>query len=151
MLSSASHGHPNLVASTCISRATRNQTHGILPYLTRKTLYSIGSSIMRPNATVFLRFDIALFRHFLACSFFDFFDFFNLPINDLLFLPVAHLSFNRPSLVASNTSSDAPEPLFTSDFYHRCYQHRCRPILTSREEILAFLELRTCSTNNPST
>ena len=88
---------------------------------------------------------------------FDFFHqyFFStdLPIIDLLFLPLIHLILYRPSLVASNTLFDAPEPLFTSDFHNRCRKHRCRQILTSGEKILAFLELRTytCSTNNPST
>ena len=57
--------------------------------------------------------------------------------------PSTHLSFNRPSLVASYAPSDTPEPLCTSVLCGRCRIHRCRPILTSGEEILAILELRT--------
>ena len=52
-------------------------------------------------------------------------------------LLLAHLFFNRPSLVASYAPSDAPEPLFTSDFHRRCRKHRCRQILTFGEGILA--------------
>ena len=51
--------------------------------------------------------------------------------------PSIHLILYRPSLVASNTPSDVPEPLFTSDFHNRCRRRRCRQILTSGEEILA--------------
>ena len=101
-----------------------------------------------------LQFDIALFRHFLACKIFDFFqlfNFFNIATAVTNSLSSIHLNLYRPSLVASYAPSDAPEPLFTSDFHNRCRKHRCRQILTSGEEILAFLELRICSTNNPST
>ena len=70
-------------------------------------------------------------------NFFNFFDFFDLPTIDLPFLPFYSPNPYRPSLVASNTLSDPPEPLFTSVLCGRYYQHRCRQILTSREEILA--------------
>ena len=52
-------------------------------------------------------------------------------------LLLAHIFFNRPSLVASYASSDPPRPLSTSDFHRRCRKHRCRQILTFGEEILA--------------
>ena len=114
---------PNWVASTCVSPGMRNQMHGIPPCSTRPTLYPIGSSPMRPDATK----NLALFRLFRCLQIFNIFRLFDFS-TDLLFLPSIQLILYRPSLVASNTSSDAPEPLFTSDFHNRCHKHRCRQI-----------------------
>ena len=129
--------------------------HDIPPCSTRQTLCPIEPSVMQVDATVFLQFDIALFSTFLMLVIlrcFQLFRLFDLPTIDLPFLPFYSPNPYQPSLVASNTLSNPPEPLFTSVLYGRCYLHRCRQILTSREEILAFLELRTCSrtysTNN---
>ena len=70
-------------------------------------------------------------------STFQLFRLFDLATAVAYFLPSIHLILYRPSLVASYAPSDAPEPLFTSDFHSRCRKHRCRHILTSGEEILA--------------
>ena len=51
--------------------------------------------------------------------------------------PSIYPSLHRPSLVASYASSDRPKPLLTSHLHRRCRMHRCRPILTSREQSLA--------------
>ena len=80
------------------------------------------------------------FDVFNACKsfrLFRLFQLFNIPTIDLPFSPFYSPNPYRPSLVASNTLSDPPKPLFTSVLYGRSYQHRCRQILTSREEILA--------------
>ena len=50
---------------------------------------------------------------------------------------LAHSYDIRIPVVAHCGLSDAPEPLFTSVFYGCCCIHRCRHILTSREEILS--------------
>ena len=68
---------------------------------------------------------------------FRLFQLFNTPTIDLPFLSFYSPNPYRPSLVASNTPSDAPEPLFTSVLCGRSHQHRCRQILTFGEEILA--------------
>ena len=69
----SSHGHPNLVAPTCVSLETNISMHGIRPCstLTQKLnkyepLYLFGPSAMRLDATISLRFDIALFQRFRA-------------------------------------------------------------------------------------
>lgn len=81
---------------------------------------------MQLDVTVFLviRYRSSTFANLAILS--DFFDFFNLATAVAHSLPSIHLILNRPSLVASNTPSDAPEPLFTSDFHRRCREHRCR-------------------------
>ena len=140
---SASDGHPNQVASTIVSPAMRNQMHGIPPCSTRQTLCPIGPSVMQVDATVFLRFDIALFSTFSMLAnlrhFFDFFDFFYF-FNFSTLRPqslIPYLLLNRPSLVACFAPSDRPMPLFTSIWHRRCPKHRCRQILTSEKDILA--------------
>ncbi len=100
-----------------------------------------------PNACAISTFAnlLTFLTFFAACkssTLFNFFDFFNLPTIVAYFLPSIHLILYQPSLVASKTLSDTPEPLFTSDIPRRYRSHCCRQILTSREEILAFLELR---------
>ena len=118
----------------------RNQMHDIPPCSTRQTLCPIEPSVMQVDATVFLQFDIALFSTFLMLVIlrcFQLFRLFDLPTIDLPFLPFYSPNPYQPSLVASNTLSDTPEPLFTSLLYSRGHLHRCRQILTSREEILA--------------
>ena len=145
MLSSASYGHPNLVASTYISPAMRNRMYSILSCSTtsassQQELYRIRSSAMQIDATIFLAIwyrtvstssYLQLFRLF---NFFDFFDFATAVAHSL---PSIHLILYRPSLVASYAPSEAPEPLFTSDLCGCCRKHHCRQILTSGEEILA--------------
>ena len=84
----------------------------------------------------------------ISCEVFNFFDF----STCRLFVTIYSSFFNRPSLVASSAPSDRPMPLFTS-ILCGCYRiHRCRNILTSGEETLAFPELRTCTCfHQPST
>ena len=56
-----------------------------------------------------LRFDIALFRHFLPCRFFNFFDFFNLPTT------VAHSSPFAYLLIGHRSSLALPHPTLRGD------------------------------------
>ena len=59
-LKTASHGHPNLVAPTCVSLGTNISMHGIPPCLTpmrrnsQHELYHFRPSAMRLDATIFI-------------------------------------------------------------------------------------------------
>ena len=79
---------------------------------------------MQVDATIFLTIRYRpISTFFAACGSsipFQLFRLFVIPTIDLHFLPSIQLILYRPSLVASNTSSDTPELLFTSDFYDRC-------------------------------
>ena len=57
----------------------------------------------------------------------DFSTFSNLPTAVAHYLPSIQLILYQPSLVASKTPSNAPEPLFTSDFHRRCHQTSLSP------------------------
>ena len=131
------------MASIYVSRATRNQTHGIpLCSTTSKSsqqeLCYIRPSPMQSDATIFLAIRHRPVSTFSYSQLFRLFDFFNLPTTVAHFSPFIHLIFNRPSLVVSNTPSDLPMPLFTSDLHRRYRIYRCCQILTFGEEILAF-------------
>ncbi len=76
--------------------------HSIPPCATRQTLYPIGPSSMQVGVTKF-----------------NFFEFFNFS-TCRSFLTFYSSNPYRPSLVASNTLSDAQEPLFTSYLCGRC-------------------------------
>jgi hypothetical protein len=114
--------------------------HGIPPcsitcISSRQELYYIRPSPIQSDATIFARFNIALFRQFLLAAF-STFSTFRLSDRSHSFLTFYSSFFNRPSLVASNSPSDRPRPLFTSVLCGRCGIHRCRNILTSGEQKL---------------
>ena len=116
-------------------------------------LNTIGSMQLGANIVLAIQYRAVSTLANLAIlfNFFDFFDYFNLATAVAHLLPSIHLILDRPSLVASNIPSDAPEPLLTRYLHCRCRKHCCRQLPTFREKILAVRELRTCTccTKNP--
>ena len=98
---------------------------------------------MRLDATISLRFDIALFWWFRAFRFLQLFWLSNIPSSYGSYLTFLLPNLYRPTFVAYYALSKPPEPLSTSVLCGRCRLYRCRQILTFGEEILALCSSAT--------
>ena len=132
------------MASTRVSRATRNQKHGILPRSIQANAHRsfIKSGIVTCSRTppFSMRIYIAMFRHFQGLQLFRIF---NLP-TIVAHFPSLALSLNWPSLVTCYASSDLPIPLFTNWFTSSLLLISLSPNPDFQRGKLGILELRTC-------